>query len=67
MNRNMNKLIDDYERLTDRRPQLHFNCSEIMELLSISGDRNSRDFALDLAWNCLRVGYMAGWKAAKKN
>ena len=67
MNRNMKKLIDEYKRLIERRKPLDFNGSEVGELIDMAGNKDRVDYALDLSYNAVRAGYMAGWKAAKRD
>lgn len=67
MSRDMKKLIKEYDQLMSKRPMLDFKSSEVAELLALAGDKRSADYAIDLAWSSIRAGYMAGWKAAKRN
>lgn len=67
MSRDMKKLIEEYKRLMSKRPMLDFKSSEVVELLTMAGDKRSADYAIDLVFNSIRAGYMAGWKAAKRN
>lgn len=67
MKRNMKKLIEDYKQLINQKQMLDFTIPEIEELLSMAGDKNDPDYSIDLVLNSARAGYMAGWKAAKRN
>lgn len=59
--RNMKKLIREYDERVSRRQQLDYLGNELSQVIEMSGD------PLDLAYNALRAGYMAGWKASKKD